>query len=94
MEKLFYKKWSAILTVFAILLIVILLLVLLTGLTQLAMLDARAKRLQVLVEECKNNRDNKQALYEFQQTDEYIRKWAEEHDYISRDDILFIEESK
>lgn len=94
MEKLFYKKWSAILTVVAILLIVILLLVLLTGLTQLAMLKPRIAKLEQLVKEGGDKVQENKALLEYYKTDEYIRKWAEDHGYISKDDVLFIEKSK
>ena len=94
MEKLFYKKWSAILTVAAILLVAILLCVLLTFLTQKAMLEPRVEELQGLIDAAKKSAEDKQALVEYLKTDEYVKKWAEDHGYISKEDILFIEENK
>ena len=94
MEKLFYKKWSAILTVAAILLVAILLCVLLTFLTQKATLEPRIEKLKVLIEEGGKSVQENQKLLEYYKTDEYVKRWAEDHGYISPDDILFIEENK
>ena len=94
MEKLFYKKWSAILTVAAILLVAILLCVLLTFLTQKATLEPRAEELKGLIDAAKKSAEDKQALVEYLKTNEYVRKWAEDNGYIDSNDILFIEENK
>lgn len=94
MEKLFYKKWSAILTVAAILLVAVLLCMMLTYLTQKASLEPRLEKLEALIQQGGEDIRQNQELLEYLKTDEYVRRWAEDKGYISSDDVLFIQGSK
>lgn len=94
MEQLFHKKSTAILTTAAILLVVLLLCALLITLSQMTSMKARAETLQKLLNNAKQNNDEKQALLDFIKTDEYVVRWAEGQGLIRQDDVTYIESVK
>ena len=92
MEKLFYKKSTATIFVAAILVLVLLVCMLLVTLTQMSSLKARADALVELIEEAKHDEEKQRQLIEEIQSNDYVRRWAEEHDRISDEDIIWINE--
>lgn len=93
MDRIFYKKTTAILFVTAILVLLILVCMLLVSLTQLAALNERVNELTTLIERAKVDVDAKKELLEYMRSNDYVRKWAEEHDRISGDDIQWLNDN-
>ena len=87
MDRIFYKKTTAILFVTAILVLLILVCMLLVSLTQLAALNGRVKELQEMIHLADENVITQQELLEYMKSNEYVVKWAEAHGRISRDDV-------
>ena len=93
MERIFYKKSTAAIFVAAILVLVLLVCMLLVTLTQMSSLNARVERLQTLIDEAKEKNEVTKELLEYLQSDDYVRKWAEEHERINQDDISWLEKN-
>ena len=91
MERIFYKKSTAILFVSAVLVVVILACMLLVTLTQMSAVKERIAKFEQLLEEAGQTIEERQEMLEYLQTDEYVRKWAEAHNKISQDDISWLE---
>lgn len=90
MSHMFRNKKISILLVALTLIVLILLCMLLTTLTQWSSLNQRAEKLQSLIDESKRQGEATQELIDFMQTDEYVKRWAENNGRISKDDILWI----
>lgn len=92
MTKLFYKKSTSILVIAAILVLVLLALILLVTLMQMSSLNQRAEKLAELIAKAQEDEANLQELIDYLETDDYVRKWAEENNRIKGDDIIWLEE--
>ncbi len=92
MTKLFYKKSTSILVIAAILVLVLLALILLVTLMQMSSLSQRAEKLAELIAKAQEDEANLQELIDYLETDDYVRKWAEENNRIKGDDIIWLEE--
>ncbi len=90
MNKIFYKKSTSIVFVAAMLVLVLLLCMLLVTLTQLTSLRQRADKLNAMIEEAIDNVQKTKELIEYLQTDDYVRKWAEDHNRIDGDNITWL----
>ena len=91
MGRLFYKKSTAAIFVAAVLILVLLLCMLLVTLTQMSSLNARAEKLQALIDEAKEQGQITQELLDYMESNEYVKEWAEKHDRISEEDISWVE---
>ena len=94
MERVFYRKWTAAIFVAAILIVVLLLCMLLVTLTQWSSLNARADALVQEIQKAKEEGRVTQELWDRMQKDDWIRQWAEDHDRISKEDIIWVQEHK
>lgn len=92
MERVFYKKSTAILFIAAILVVVLLLCALLTTLVQMSALKERAEKLNALIAEARAQGEMTKELLEYLQTDDYVRKWAEANGRLNEKDIQWLEE--
>lgn len=92
MERIFYKKWTAIMFVAAILVLVLLVCMLLVTLTQMSSLNARAEELNQMIQQAKQNEDDLQKLLDYMNENEYVKEWAEQHDRVKQDDITWLED--
>lgn len=90
MDRIFYKKTTSILFVTAILVLLILACMLLVFLTQLSALNGRVDELNEKIQQARNEEITKQELLEYMQSNDYVRKWAEEHGKVSPDDISWV----
>ena len=91
MERIFYRKSTAAIFVLAILILVLLLCMLLVTLMQLSSLNARAEKLQTLIDEAKEKQEITQELLDYMQSNEYVKDWAKKHDRIDKEDISWVE---
>ena len=92
MERIFYKKSTAILFIAAILVVVLLLCALLTTLVQLSAVKERIARFEELLAEAGDTIEERQRMLEYLQTDDYVRKWAEANGRLNEKDIQWLEE--
>ena len=92
MERVFYKKSTAILFIASILVVVLLLCALLTTLVQLSAVKERIARFEELLAEAGDTIEERQRMLEYLQTDDYVRKWAEANNRINEKDIQWLEE--
>ena len=92
MERIFYKKTTAVIFIAAILIVVLLLCMLLVLLTQMSSLNRRADELNELIQSAKTNEEDLKKLLELWQQEEYVRKWAEDHNKIKDGDITWVED--
>lgn len=92
MERVFYKKSTAIMFIAAILVVVLLLCALLTTLVQMSALKERAEKLNALIAEARAQGEMTKELLEYLQTDDYVRKWAEANGRLNEKDIQWLEE--
>ena len=90
MELIFHRKSTSILFVTAILVVVILACMLLVSLTQLSSLNAQADALHEWIQQAQNDVDAKNELLEYMQSNDYVRKWAEENGRISDEDVKWL----
>lgn len=88
--KIFYKKSTAIAFTVAILVLVLLLCMLLVSLTQMAHLGQKAQELKELIDLARNDVHAKEQLLAQKNDIQGIIKWAEEHGYVSQDDINWV----
>lgn len=93
MSRIFYKKSTSIAFVAAMLILVLLVCMLLVTLMQLSNLRQRADKLNQMIAAAKEDAQSKQELIDYLKTDEYVRKWAEEHNRISGDDITWLDQN-
>ena len=92
MERVFYKKSTAILFIASILVVVLLLCALLTTLVQLSAVKERIARFEELLAEAGDTIEERQRMLEYLQTDDYVRKWAEANGRLNEKDIQWLEE--
>ena len=90
MERIFYKKPTAIIFIAAILILVVLICVLLTTLVQMSALKERVDKLNELIAEAREQGRITDELREYLKSDDYVRKWAEDHGRINDDDIQWL----
>ena len=93
MERIFYKKWTSILFVVAILVVVLLLCLLLTNLVQLSALNDRVETLQGLIDDARAKGEATEELLEFLKSDDYVRQWAEQQGRLDKDDIVWLKDN-
>ena len=91
MERLFYKKSIAILTVAAVVVLVFLLCMLLINLTQLSSLNQAKEEFQQMVNQAKTDESAKQELLNYRKTDKYVIEWARRMHLVPDDVINYIE---
>lgn len=92
MEKIFYKKWTAIMFVAAILILVLLVCMLLTSLAQMSATKERIATFERLLEQAEQGLIEREQMLEYLLSDDYVREWAEEHDRVKQSDITWLEE--
>lgn len=92
MNKMFYKRSTAILFVALTLILVLLVCMLLVTLMQMSSLNARVDKLNQLIEAYKNDQIELNELKEYLQSDEYVKKWAVENGRVQQEDIVWIEQ--
>ena len=90
MELIFHRKLTSILFVTAILVLLILACMLLVSLTQLSALNGRVNELNEKIQQAKDEQITKEELLEYMDSNEYVKKWAEDHNRISQDDIAWV----
>ncbi len=90
MEKIFYKRWTSVLAIVAVLVIVVLLCLLLTFLAQKSSFEQHVAKLNALIEQAEVDSENQQKVIEYKQTEQYIIDWAIENNLVSEDDYLFV----
>lgn len=78
----------------AILVVVLLLCMLLVTLTQWSSLNARADALAKEIEKARQEGVVTKELWERMQQEDWIRQWAEDHDRISKEDIIWVNDNK
>ena len=93
MGRIFHKKGTSILFCAAILVLILLVCMLLVTLTQWSSLNSKMEHLQTLIDNVQQGNAELQELKDYLQTDEYVRKWAEEHGRLSQDDISWLEKN-
>lgn len=91
--KIFYKKSTAIAFTVAILVLVLLLCMLLVNLTQIASIRSKVEEYKILIEQAKTDAKAKEELLAKKNDVESVIKWAKDHNYISQDDISWIQEN-
>lgn len=92
MSYVFRNKKISILIVAAIALALILVCMLLTTLCQMSSLNQSAEKLKAQIKAESDKEVELNKLLEFMQTDEYVKRWAENNGRMSKDDILWIAE--
>lgn len=94
MGRIFYNKKLSILFVAATLVIVLLVCMLLVNLTQLSSVKERIAEFETKMEQVEQGKMEREEMLEYLQTDDFVRKWAEDHGRINQDDILWLQEHK
>lgn len=92
MMRTFRNKPISILIVAAIVLLLVLVCMLLITLAQMSSLNQSAERLQAQIEAAEGKKVDLEELKQFMQTDEYVKRWAENNGRMSSEDILWIAE--
>ena len=87
MERIFYRKTTSILFVTAILVVLILVCILLVSLTQLSSLNAKVSEYEEMIQKANENVISQEEWLEYMKSNEYVKKWAEEHGRILDTDI-------
>lgn len=90
MNHIFRNKKISILIVAAIVLALVLVCMLLITLSQMSSLNQRAAYLQTRIKEQCDKQVELSELLQFMQTDEYVKRWAENNGRMDADDILWI----
>lgn len=91
MERLFYKKSTAILIVAMAIVLVFLLCMLLVTLTQYSSCVALQNNLEKMIEQAKTDEAAKQQLIEYKNSDEFVKEWAIKKGFLPKDTINYIE---
>lgn len=89
MEKLFYKKWTSVMAIAAVLVIVLLLCMLLTFLAQQSAFEQRIQMIETLKQQAEKDAETQKSIIEYKKTDAYIIEWAISQGLVSQDDYLF-----
>ncbi len=89
MEKLFYKKWTSVMAIVAVLVIVLLLCMLLTFLAQQSAFNQRIQRIDILKQQAELDVKEQKYKIEYKKTDAYIVEWAISQGLVSEDDYMF-----
>lgn len=82
MQRIFRNKWISALIVTAVLVPVLLACMLLVTLSQRASLNQRVATLNEMIEDAYSRQQVTDELLQYMQTDEYVMKWAQEHEMI------------
>lgn len=91
MERLFYKKSTAIMVVAMAIVLVFLLCMLLVTLTQYSSCVALQNNLEKMIEQAKTDEAAKQQLIEYKNSDEFVKEWAIKKGFLPKDTINYIE---
>ena len=91
MERLFYKKSTAILIVAMAIVLVFLLCMLLVTLTQYSSCLVLQNNLEKMIEQAKTDEAAKQQLIEYKNSDEFVKEWAIKKGFLPKDTINYIE---
>ncbi|MCM1289719.1 MAG: hypothetical protein NC132_04335 [Corallococcus sp.] len=94
MERLFYKKKFAVMTVALAIVLVFLLCVLLGFLVQYTNLIAVDGQLRELIKAAEADEQKMQELLEYRKTNEYVIEWAEKMGYLKKDVTVWLENNK
>lgn len=94
MERLFYKKKFAVMTIALIVVLVFLLCVLLGFLVQLTSLKSVTAQLLELNEAAKEDETKKKELIEYRKSNKYVIEWAERMGYLKEDVTVWVDEDK
>ncbi len=94
MERLFYKKKFAVMTIALTVVLVFLLCVLLGFLVQYTNIIAVNNRMSELIEAAKADEKKKEELLEYRKTNEYVIEWAEKMGYLKDDVVKWLEDNK
>ena len=90
MERIFYRKSTAIAFVTAILVLLILVCILLVFLAQLSSLNARVEELNDVIQRAEGDVEVLKKELADRDDIEYVIKWAEAHGRISKDDVQWL----
>lgn len=90
MIRLFRSKKISILLVTAVVVVLLLVCMLLVTLSQMTSLNQSAVRLQAKIAEELDKQVELKDLIQFMQTEEYVKRWAENNGRMDKDDILWI----
>lgn len=90
MIRIFRSKKLSILIVAAAVLALLLICMLLITLSQITSLNQSAERLQAQIIEQSGKQVELNELLQFMQTDEYVKRWAENNGRMDKNDILWI----
>ena len=94
MERLFYKKKFAVLTIALTIVLVFLFCVLLGFLVQYATLTPRVDELHAMITAAQNDEAKKQELLEYRKTNEYVIEWAKSMGYLTEDETVWLENNR
>ena len=87
MERIFYRKTTSILFVTAILVLLMLVCMLLVLLTQMSSLNAKVEEYEKMIQKAEDHLITQEELLEYMQSNEYVKKWAEQRGKILNTDI-------
>lgn len=90
MEKLFYKKWTSVMAIVAVLVIVLLLCMLLTFLAQQSAFEQRIQKIEAYKQQAEKDVETQKTIIEYKKTDEYVIEWAISQGLVNRDDYLLV----
>ena len=93
MEMIFHRKITSVLFVTAMLVLLVLVCMLLVSLTQLSSLNAKADVLNQKIQKAQEDQAYMEELLDYMKSNDYVRKWAEDHDRINQDDIKWLNEN-
>lgn len=93
MLHIFRNKPRSIVIVAAVVVALLLICMLLITLSQMSSLNQSAQKLQAQIAEQCNKQVKLEELKQFMQTDEYVKRWAENNGKMSGEDILWIVEN-
>lgn len=91
MERLFYRKSTAILIVALAMVLIFLLCMLLTMLTQFSSIRAQRESLVAMVQQAQTDEAARQQLLDYKNSDDYIREWAILKGYLPEDVVHYVE---
>ena len=89
MERLFYKRKYAVMTIALTIVLVLLLCILLATLVQFATLRAVENHLRELIKAAETDERAKQELLEYRKSNEYIHEWAKKMNWLKSDETLW-----
>ena len=92
MTRIFYKKWTAIMFVAALLVLVLLVCLLLTSLVQMSALKDRIATFERLYEAAQTEAGDREEYLRYLQSDAYVRWWAEQQGRLKDEDLIWLKE--